>query len=220
MKKFSILLSVFLMLTVISMGVFTAFAETQPLTPTDPVTPVPTDVVTDPVTDPVIPTESIPATGSTDVADPTDPSGVTEPSSIYTEPVTEFTRPTEYDDDNQPNTYSDYVSPAPIYTPSDQDFQKNDWEEIELDIKANDPNSAGVGDFSSIKNNTSKGDEKSPLLLILCIVFWCLALSCLTFVILYKPKTGAKKAVASASSGRPASRRTEPKVSDDYNDGF
>ncbi len=218
MKKFSIFISTLLVLTVLALGVFTAFAETEPAVPTDPVAP------TAPVTDPVDPVPTtvpvtVPATGATDTTDSTDPSGATEPSTaVSTEPVTEFTRPTEYDENDQPNTYSDYVSPAPIYTPSDQDFQKNEWEEIKLDIKDDKPNPGGVGDFSNIKNNNTKGDEKSPLLLILCIVFWCLALSCLTFVILYKPKTA--KAVATKTTDKSSVRRTEPKVSDDYNDGF
>lgn len=215
MKKSSILLTGVLVLAMLVLSAFSAFAETQPAA-TDP---APSVVVTDPVDTTSATTPStVPATGSTDPTDSTDSTGATEPTTEATEPVTEYTRPTEYDEDNQPNTYSDYVSPAPIYTPSDQDFEKNDWEEIELDIKA-DSNSAGVGDFSNIKNNTSKGDEKSPLLLILCIVFWCLALSCLTFVLLYKPKS-AKKVPAKATAGRASQRRRDPKVSDNYNDGF
>ncbi len=219
MKKISIFLSVLLVLTVLTLGAFTAFAETEPVPVTDPAAP--TSPVTAPV-DPVDPTPTtvpvtVPATGSTEATGSTDPSDYTEPSSGVTEPATDFTRPTEYDEENQPNTYSDYVSPAPIYTPSDQDFEKKDWEEIELDIKE-EVNPAGPGSFVDIKNNTAKGDQKSPLLLILCIVFWCLALSCLTFVILYKPKVDAKKAPATA--GRVQSRRTDPKVSDDYNDGY
>lgn len=214
MKKFSIIFLSVLFALMLSLCVFSASADvTQPVA-TDPVPTAP------PVTAPVInPTEAptAPVTGSTDPTGDIDPTGVTEPTAQVTEPVTEFTRPTEYDEDNEPNTYSDYVSPAPIYTPSDQDFEKKDWEEIELDIKEG-ANSAGVGSFEDIKKNTAKGDQKSPLLLILCIVFWCLALSCLTFVILYKPKTA--KAVSARKSSAPSHRRTDPKVSDDYNDGY
>lgn len=217
MRKFSILLSTLLVLMFLAVGVFTVFAETQPVIATDPA--VPTAPITNPADpDPTTAPETVPATGATDATGSTEPTGYTEPATdVQTEPVTEFVRPTEYDEDEQPNTYSNYVSPAPVYTPSDQDFEKNEWEEIKLDIKENKTNSEGVGDFSNIKNNNTKGDEKSPLLLILCIVFWCLALSCLTFVILYKPKTA--KAVAKTTDKAPA-RRTEPKVSDDYNDGF
>lgn len=213
MKKLSIILASVLVV-LFALGAFTAFAETVPAV-TEP-------VATSPVTDPVVtnPAEVSTTAPSEDVTSPTDatdPTGATEAPTEVTEPVTDFVRPTEYDENNQPNTYSDYVSPAPVYTPAEQNFDKNEWEEIELDV---DSNSAGVGDFSAIKNNNSTGDEKSPLLLIMCIVFWCLALSCLTFVLLYKPKTGAKKAVAVKADGGKSVRRTEPKVSDDYNDGF
>lgn len=212
MKKFSTIIAMLIMIVLLSFSMLTTFAETVPTElPYEP-----TVQVTDPVYEP---TEGI-TDFEGEVTSPTDvtaPTGATEePFTEVTEPLTEFTRPTEYDEDNEPNTYSDYVSPAPIYTPSDQDFEKKQWEEIKIEIK-DTPETGNVGSFVDIKQNTSKGDEKSPLLLILCIVFWCLALSCLTFVILYKPK--ADKAVAVKAQPR-VQRRTDPKVSDDYNDGF
>ncbi len=214
MKKFSIIFLSVIFALMLSLCAFTASADvTQPVD----VEPVPTTPVTSPVENP---TEAPTASVTGGFEEPTgveDPTGVTEPIGEVTEPVTEFTRPTEYDEDDQPNTYSDYVSPAPIYTPSDQDFEKKEWEEIKIEIK-DSSNSGSIGSFDDIKKNTSKGDEKSPLLLILCIVFWCLALSCLTFVILYKPKTA--KAVSAKSTGRTQQKRTDPKVSDDYHDGY
>lgn len=211
MKKLNIIFTSLLMVALLLVSMLTAFAETVPTE----LPPVPTEQVTSPVYEP---TEA-PTGFEENVTNPTDvaPTGPTEePFTEVTEPLTDFSRPTEYDEDNEPNTYSDYVSPAPIYTPSDQDFSKKDWEEIKIEIK-DTPNEGNVGSFDNIKGNTAKGDEKSPLLLILCIVFWCLALSCLTFVILYKPKT--EKAVPVKAQPR-AQRRTEPKVSDDYNDGY
>lgn len=212
MKKISVIILSLSAAVLLSFGMLSASAETVPTE----LPPEPTELVTIPVQEPTevptIPGEEV--TGPTDVTSPTGPTE--EPVTEVTEPVTEFTRPTEYDEDNQPNTYSNYVSPAPIYTPSDQDFEKKNWEEIKIEIK-DTPNEGNVGSFENIKGNTSKGDEKSPLLLILCIVFWCLALSCLTFVILYKPKTA--KAVPAKAQTR-VQRRTDPKVSDDYNDGF
>lgn len=214
MKKLSFILSALLVLTVLITGTATAFAETQPVT----------DPVTNPVTNPVEPETTIPSetqivTDVTNPSDVTDPSDYSEPVTEETEPETEFVRPTEFDEDEQPNTYSDYVSPAPIYTPSDQDFEKKDWEEIKIEIKDDKgPNTGNIGSFDDIKTNTAKGDEKSPLLLILCIVFWCLALSCVTFVLIYKPKAVA--VTTKNEPVKPRAKRTEPKVSDDYNDGF
>jgi len=215
-KKLSFLLSVLLVLMISVFGLVTVFAETQPAT---------NPVVIDPVvTNPVEPEPSNPATSPDPVVtNPSEgeiPTEVTEPYTEQTEPETEFVRPTEYDEDAQPNTYSDYVSPAPIYTPSDQDFEKKDWEEIKIEIKDDKgTNKGNVGSFVDIKTNNNKGDEKSPLLLVLCIVFWCLALSCVTFVLVYKPKVSAVS-TSKAEPAKPRTKRTEPKVSDDYNDGF
>ncbi len=211
MKKLSLIFVSVLMAVLVLFTAVSVTAETLP-----PENDVPTEQVTTPVDEPT----QAPTNSDEDYTDPTDvtsPTGPTEePSAEVTEPVTDFSRPTEYDEENQPDTYSDYVSPAPIYTPSDQDFEKKDWEEIKIEIK-DTPNAGSVGSFDDIKSNTSKGDEKSPLLLILCIVFWCLALSCLTFVILYKPKV--EKATSAPAQTR-VQRKTEPKVSDDYNDGY
>lgn len=233
MKKIRILCAVLAMVMAVScLGLLSVSAETQPSdviytqpATNDPVTTEPaTAPATVPMTEPVtVPTDNTASTVST------------EPVTEYTEPATQAPRPTEYDEDDEPSTYSDYVSPAPVYTPAEQDFEANDWEEIELNIDSDAAVSGGVGDFSAIKNNTSKGDEKSPLLLILCIVFWCLAVSCLTFVILYKPK--AAKALQAAGKGKTAPQSkgksqvqikgaqtkrnsSDRRNPDDYNDGF
>lgn len=212
-----------LIIVVLTCSAVAVSAETTPTNPVDVTSPaVTTPEPTEPVVttpdpsqgaDPTAPTEG---TG----ADVTDPSGT---EATGTEPATGFTRPTEYDEDDVPSTYSDYISPAPIYTPADQDFDKQDWEKIELDLDV-EPNKGGVSDFSNIKNNNTKGDKNSPLLLILCIVFWCLALSALTFMILYKPADAkkARHAVANTSDGdhKPPRRSKESHHLDDYNDGF
>ena len=166
MKKHSIIITSLIMIVLLSFSMLTTFAETVPTE----LPPEPTAQVTTPVYEPTEGPTGFEGdvTGPTDVTAPTGPTG--EPFTEVTEPLTDFTRPTEYDEDNEPNTYSDYVSPAPIYTPSDQDFSKKDWEEIKIEIK-DTPEAGNIGSFVDIKQNTAKGDEKSPLLLILCIVF-------------------------------------------------
>lgn len=216
MNKIKILtiITAFILL-MLTLGAVSIGAETTPVEvqPTDPVVTQPVTVPAE--TDPVASETMATATDATDATDYTDPTGTT---AVVTEPENEYTRPTEYDENNQPATYSDYVSPAPIYTPAEQDFEENDWEEIELNLSGG---GAGVGDFSDIKNNTEKGDKNSPLLLILCIVFWCLALSALTFMILYKPGKKALAAVkAEAKPQKPTRRSSEHTHLDDYNDGF
>lgn len=222
MKKLRII--AFLIIAVLCMGTAAVQAETTPtdVMETQPVSGAP--VESQPVSsDPVDVTEP---SGSTDPTDNTDPSGATDPTG-ETEPESTV-RPTEY---SEPSTYSDYVSPAPIYTPADQDFEKNDWENIELNL--DDKASNGSGSFLNIKNNTSKEDEQNPLLLILCIVFWFLALSAITFLILYRPERNKASnvkgvPVRSTEKGsrnkkdarRRAPRNYERKYSDDYNDGY
>lgn len=219
-----------IMILLLSFGMLFAQAETLPAEGVE-TQPVATDpVVSEPaVTDPV-------ATGTTDTTEPvtdatgtTDTTNATDPTATATE-ATEpesTARPTEY---NEPSTYSDYVAPENTYSPSNQDYNKNDWEDLELDLESDD--SAGGGDFLSIKNNTSKEDEHNPVLLVLCIVFWCLALSAITFMILYKPrKKAAVEAVAEQDDNesehltaeikhRKGAEGYEKKYSDDYDDGF
>ncbi len=218
MKKIKLLTIIsVLMLVIFAFGMVSVGAETTPAEP--PVAPVVTDPVQDPVmTDPVASEPATSATDPTDMTYPTDYSDPTGTMSVATEPETVYTRPTEYDEDYEPSTYSDYVSPPPVYTPGDQDFEKKDWEEIQLNIMGGN---SGVGDFSDIQNDNSKGDKNSPLLLVLSIVFWCLALSALTFMVLYNPDK--KKAVAKApqSTEKKVTRRSSvSKHLDDYNDGF
>lgn len=223
MKKLKVI--AFLIIAVLCMSTAVVQAETQPtdiIEETQPVESIPADSQ---------PVSSAPA-DTTDPSGSTDPSGVTQPSDATdptgeTEPVSAV-RPTEY---SEPSTYSDYVSPAPVYTPADQDFEKKDWENIELNI--DDKPAGGSGSFLDIKNNTSKNDENNPMLLILCIVFCFLALSAITFLILYRPEkskaaNGKGVAVRSAekdSRNKKAARRRTPmnyerKYSDDYNDGY
>ncbi len=235
MRKFRIS-ALITALLILCFGIICVQAETQPTEVINPTEAVVQPQETIPVqTEPVesIPDATEPATDvqPTTGTETTDPSGVTEPSTVVTEPV-ETARPTEY---SEPSTYSDYVSPAPIYTPGDQDFKKNDWENIELNIS--DKPSGGTGSFINIKNNTSKEDSNNPLLLVGCIAFWFLALSAITFLILYRPEKKAVAEVATdnddAKDAAPKRKRRysskkgadvvahyEKKYSDDYNDGF
>lgn len=192
MKKFKFLAVLFSVLMILSMAVIAVSAETEP-TETIIYTEPYTEIETDP-------------TFSTDYT--TEPTEDTEYTEAPTEPTTEFVRPTEYPEDYQPSTHSNYVSPQPVYTPAEQDFNEVEWEKIELDISNN---SAGVGDFSSIKNNTSKGDSNNYTLLIVGIILIALAIAGITFVILYNPKMLAGKAVASrqSSAGAKSDNRAE-----------
>lgn len=205
------------------------------------------------VTTPAEPSEPV---GATDPYDETTPSGTdvlpsvpassTAPSGtdssvpaessvpVSTAPVT---RPTEIASD--PGYTSDYVAQPPAYEPGDHDVQKQEWDELKEDEIVKDAQqlsvsgSSGGDSFGFIKKNTSKGDEKNPLLFILSLVCWFIALALVTFAILYRPR---KKALAASAKGeaKPAqrkssrsgkyaakSRKTSAKLSeDDYNDGF
>lgn len=220
----------------------TAFAETVPLddvSPTEDVfateepvyteAPVPTDVETDPYT-PTTPVD----TGATD----TTPIDYTEPATgettaalesttaVSTEPVTNPPEPTEPDENS---TYSDYVSPDPVYTPADQDFQESDWQSIKLDLEA-DP-VAGKNSFIDIQQNNSKGNDSIVGFLIVGLVLIFLSIAGFTFVILYRPYKKKATAKAGTRYTEPAanakkSTRTQksdnrrPYNPDDYNDGF
>lgn len=240
MKK-RLFTSVLLLLVLCLSFSMTAFAETIPseneVTPTEDViateintgAPVDTGVPTDPYT----PTEPI-DTGATDTTptDFTEPeTGETTPTAettvpMTTAPVTNPPEPTEPDEDS---TYSDYVSPDPVYTPADQDFEENDWQEIQLDLGANPVD--GKGDFGFIQQNNSKGNDSIVGFLILGLVLIFLSIAGFTFVILYRPykkaavKQGARHTEpkrAQQKSTRSNSQRDTRRTynPDDYNDGF
>lgn len=218
----------------------TAFAETTPINeevnPTEPVatnvqattaSPVDTGVATDP------------NTPSTTVAIDTTPTDLTTPASseatspaettvpVSTAPVTNPPEPTEPDEDS---TYSNYVSPDPIYTPADQDFEENDWQEIELNLDAAPSN--GKGNFDFIQKNNTKGNDSIMGFLIVGLVLIFLSIAGFTFVILYRPykkkanaKVAASHSESTANAKKSARKRTNTDNRrtynpDDYNDGF
>lgn len=246
MKKIMTLLSVLMILSLCVCT--TAFAETTPLeniAPTEDVfateEPVYTEVPfeTEVVDDPTYPEET------TSFEEDTYPSEYTEPytgeetaSTEYTDPTgsTEITteviqtnppEPTEPDEDS---TYSDYVSPAPVYTPADQDFQAKDWKEIELNLEA-DP-APGKQSFINMQNDKTKGNDSIAGFLIVGIVLIFLSLALFTFVIIYRPFKKKAKACGGAryaNQTKEAPKRAQRKPSvdnrkpfnpDDYNDGF
>lgn len=222
---------------------FAVSAETIPseeIIPTEDVfateEPYYTDpVYTDPATDPYY-TEPV-DTGVSDTTptDYTEPyTGETTTSAETTAPVETTTQaqtnppaPTEPDEDS---TFSDYVSPDPVYTPADQDFQEKDWQEIKLDLSA-DP-APGKQSFEAIQNDKTKGNNSIMGFLIGGIVLIFLSIAGFTFVILYNPfkkkkapaKAGARYANTSKNSANSRQRNhTEnrrPYNPDDYNDGF
>jgi len=218
----------------------TAFAETFPMediTPTEDViatedpfyTEVPID--TGAYTDPYYPTDPI----DTGVVDTT-PTDYTEPATgettfpeETTAPVTEVhTNPPAPTEPDENSTYSDYVSPDPVYTPADQDFQENDWQEIKLDLKA-DP-VAGKQSFEGIQKNNSRGNDSIAGFLIAGIILIFLSIAGFTFVFLYNPykkKKAPAKAGARYAQPQKQQRNTRPQQPnrrtynpDDYNDGF
>lgn len=235
----------FLLLLVICLSFSaTAFAETTPINgdviSTEPVVateaPVNTDAPVDTgiATDPYSPTNPI-DTGAIDTA-PTDftspaTSEATSPAEttvpVSTAPVTNPPEPTEPDEDS---TYSDYVSPDPIYTPADQDFEENDWQAIELNIDAAPSN--GKGSFEFIQNNNTKGNDSVVGFLIVGLVLIFLSIAGFTFVILYRPykkkataKAGARHSSAASNTKKSTRNRTNNDNRrtynpDDYNDGF
>lgn len=165
-----------------------------------------------------------PYTGeATDTSDSTVPADTTA-TEVHTNPPA----PTEPDEDS---TFSDYVSPEPVYTPADQDFQEKDWQKIELDLEA-DP-APGKQRFDDIQNDNSKSNDSIAVFLIVGIVLIFLSIAGFTFVLLYNPlkkkkapskatnaryAEPAKKKVQSANKPQRENRR--PFNPDDYNDGF
>lgn len=147
--------------------------------PTDPeIDPNPTDPEVDPYpTDPVY----------------TEPEGPDYDDDYDYDYDDDYYRPTEFDE--EPATYSEYENPDTIYTPGDQDYEKQEWQSLSLDV-SNSNKTGGPGSFAQIKNDRSNADKTNPVWIILCILFWCLSLAAVTFAILYKAKGGRKPAYA------------------------
>lgn len=246
MKKLFTIASVLLVLCLSFSA--TAFAETTPMediVPTEDVfateEPVYTEVPieTGGEDDPYVPSETV-DTGEED----TYPSEYTEPYTEETTGYTEATNPTateipttvvhtnppEPTEPDEDSTYSDYVSPEPVYTPADQDFQAKDWKEIELNLEA-DP-APGKQSFINMQKDNSKGNDSIAGFLIVGIVLIFLSLALFTFVILYRPfkkkakaSTGARYATQTKEAPQRAQRKPstdnrKPFNPDDYNDGF
>ncbi|MDO4419977.1 MAG: hypothetical protein Q4B92_06395 [Ruminococcus sp.] len=243
--KIRLLAVTFSVLLIFACLSFTASAETTPAdiaTPTEDVfateeATVYTDTAIDTgaVTDPYDPTGPV-DTGSVDTtpSDYTEPysseaTGTTETTAV-TDPTTAtvHTNPPEPTEPDEDSTFSDYVSPQPVYTPAEQDFQENDWQAIKLDLEA-DP-VAGKQNFASIQNNNSKGNDSIVGFLIVGLVLVFLSLAGFTFVILYRPykKKAPTKAARYAEntrqrrnpSERPERTNRRQLNPDDYNDGF
>ena len=195
---------------------------TSPLTSEDPYSSDPYD--TTPTEDYTGDTSA--ATGSTDSTETT----AVPTTGIVTTPM----EPTEPDEDS---TFSDYVSPDPVYTPAVQDFQENDWQEIKLDLEA--APAPGKQSFEFIQNDTTQENKGSATLLIIGIVLLFVALAGITFLIIPIPViigTKSSKKGAAVTAQRPAQpqRRTQERERytrtntdnrrtfnpDDYNDGF
>lgn len=211
----------------------TAFAETTPVD----VIPTESAIATvAPTTAATVPTETSPvenATGTTSATSATDTSAVDStpassvPDTTASAATTVHTNPPEPTEPDEDSTYSDYVSPAPVYTPADQDFEENDWEEIELDLGAEPAD--GKGSFAYIQENNRKGNDSIMHFLIIGIVLLFLAIAGFTFVILYKPKALAKaktskKGTRYAQSSNPykstKSDTRSKRQRDDYDDGY
>ncbi|MBR3987843.1 MAG: hypothetical protein IKK10_00885 [Clostridia bacterium] len=239
------ILAVTMLLLLICACPMTVFAETVPteeLIPTEDVfateepyyteVPVDTTAQTDPYyTEPVdtgasdtTPSDyTEPYTGETTTAAATSTAPVETTTQVQTNPPA----PTEPDEDS---TFSDYVSPQPVYTPADQDFQEKDWQEIKLDLSA-DP-APGKQSFAAIQNDKTKGNSSIVGFLIAGIALIFISIAGFTFVILYNPykkkkasaKTGTRYATTSKNSANSRQRNhTEnrrPYNPDDYNDGF
>lgn len=197
--------------------------DTTPLTSDEPYSSEPYDTTP---TENYTGASSTAATGATDTTDATS----VPATGIVTTPM----EPTEPDEDS---TFSDYVSPDPVYTPAVQDFKENDWQEIELDLEA--APAPGKQSFEFIQNDTTQENKGSATLLILGIVLLFVALAGITFLIIPIPViigTKSSKKGAAVTAQRPAQpqRRTQEKERrtrtntdnrrtfnpDDYNDGF
>ncbi|MBQ1977611.1 MAG: hypothetical protein II225_02565 [Ruminococcus sp.] len=244
MKNFKLLSLILTLLMVLScMSVFIANADpaleiTDPPIVEDPVYSEP-DYSEPDYSDPdyTEPEETEPVETDPEYTEPEE----TEPVETEPEETEEVSIPTEFEE--EPATHSDYESPEPLYTPGDQDYEKQEWQSLSLDV-SNTNKTGGPGSFAQIKNDRSNRDKTNPVWIILCILFWCLSVAAITCAVLIKPKTPKKPAPAYAgrtgndsgrtSSGRSSAGRStqsrssrtpspryEKKYSDDdYNDGF
>ena len=240
----------FIFALLILTGSFNVFAETTPMdevAPTEDVFATNEPYYTDPITDPVTIPETAPATDpyysepASSISDETYPSDYTEPYTGETSSIAEttvpvetttqvYTNPPEPTEPDENSTYSDYVSPNPVYTPADQDFEAKDWQEIELDLSA-DP-APGKQSFEAIQKDNSKGNDSIAGFLIAGIVLIFLSIAGFTFVFLYNPfKKPKAKAASGARYTDNSKNRTrsnpqnhfenrKPYNPDDYNDGF
>ena len=235
MNKKRLLSIVLAALCILMMGVMSVSADTTdaPYTDAPDYTEVqPTDVVVDPQPT-EIPTEAVP-TEPTDVVS-------TEPTEVPTGEATQpapTQRPTEFLED--PGYDSDYTPPSNAFAPGHHDTEAKDWVNIDENEIVKDSEGGvslsdkdgGYGGFGFDKSEESTSDEKSPLLFILALIAWFLALGCVTFAVFYRPskataKNGAKNAKTGATGrtgrsgskkgGRYASSRVKK---DDYNDGY
>lgn len=111
-----------------------------------------------------------------------------------------YVAPTEYNEYQAPNTYSQYDNTVSLYDTEKINNEESDYEQLdEAEILALSNDSAdGIKDFSDIKNNTSRGDETSPALLILGLLFVFAAIAGFTFAVVYNPEK-KKPAVAGAA---------------------
>ncbi len=221
---------------------FTAFAETTPvedISPTEDVfateyvdvtdyieEPVDTEVPTDPYT-PSEPMDTEPFdTTPTEYTEPFSTEATSVPATEVEDTTAVHTNPPAPTEPDENSTYSDYVSPEPVYTPADQDFQKKDWQEIKLDLAA-DP-APGKQSFANIQNDTSKGNDSIAGFLIAGLVLIFLSIAGFTFAILYNPlkkkksraTAGARYESSPAREKRRANDNRRTFNPDDYNDGF
>ena len=194
LKTLAILIAVIMTIGVVSL--MTVNAETGP---------VDNPVVTQPATNPA-PATDPPAPTNAPV--PTNP-----PATVVTPDNNDsdynnnnnnnnggYVAPTEYNEYQAPDTYSQYDNTVSLYDTEKINNEESDYEQLdEAEILALSNDSAdGIKDFSDIKNNTSRGDETSPALLILGLLFVFAAIAGFTFAVVYNPEK-KKPAVAGAA---------------------
>ena len=199
-KKFACIILAVLNLICVSALIVSAEPEGETV-PTQAVTEVPTQGADN---------TGVPASSS-QVADPSAPTGTVDPSSVTapsgsgpSEPVTTVpvTRPTEIASD--PGYTSNYVAQDPPYDPGDHNTDKVEFEEQDAEqiLSANDKGVSGADDFGFIQENDSKGDEKDPRLFIFALACWFIALALVTLAILYRPRKSVAKASDTQGDGK------------------
>ena len=135
MKNFKLLSLILTLLMVLScMSVFIANADpaleiTDPPIVEDPVYSAP-DYSDPDYSDPdyTEPEETEPVETDPEYTEPEE----TEPVETEPEETEEVSIPTEFEE--EPATHSDYESPEPLYTPGDQDYEKQEWHSLSLDV--------------------------------------------------------------------------------------